>query len=90
MSTSFTLPQRPIPAPRCYWMVDDQLLAGAHPGAPNRGDHRRRIDALYDAGVRTIVNLQEPGDLAFGEPFRPYFDGFWRRARGEGDAVALH
>jgi hypothetical protein len=57
--SKFGHPLRPTPCNRTYWVVDGLLLAGAYPGNPVSDNHRYRIEALFDAGMRTFINLQE-------------------------------
>jgi hypothetical protein len=51
------------PLPDTYWVVEDLLLAGPHPGPFDEGVARERIGALLGAGVRMFVDLTEPGEL---------------------------
>ncbi|MCC9608059.1 dual specificity protein phosphatase family protein [Blastopirellula sp. JC732] len=58
-----------------YWVIPSRLLAGAYPGHPDPAEHRARIDALVDAGIRLFVNLMETGETnQKGQPFVPYDD----------------
>ncbi|MBP9111997.1 MAG: ADP-ribosylglycohydrolase family protein, partial [Polyangiaceae bacterium] len=81
----------PAPAPRTYWVIPGKLLAGAYPGAPTPKDHRARIEALWNAGVRTFVNLMEENETNnAGKPFAPYQDIVNELARASGeDATCL-
>jgi hypothetical protein len=45
------------PTTRTYWVVPERLLAGAYPGSPRPAEHRDRIESLWNAGVRTFINL---------------------------------
>ena len=72
-SNDFTYPNTTTPAGRTYWVVEGKLLAGAYPGQPDRAKHLARLQALYDAGIRTFVNLQEEGETNnAGIPFVRY------------------
>ncbi len=63
------------PAPRTYWVVEGKFLAGAYPGAPDPHNHRARIVALWNAGVRTFINLMESDETNnAGKPFASYED----------------
>jgi hypothetical protein len=61
-STAFNYPDNKTPAARTYWVVQGELLAGAYPGHSDRANHLARLHALYDAGMRTFINLQEEGE----------------------------
>lgn len=61
-SGEFTYPDTKTPANRTYWVVQGKLLAGAYPGQPELTKHLARLQSLYDAGMRTFVNLQEEGE----------------------------
>lgn len=54
--------------PDCYWVEPGRLLAGEFPGDFDRKVTRRQLGALLDAGVRTFVDLTEPGELIHYEP----------------------
>ena len=43
-----------------YWVVDDVLLAGAHPGPYDLATARERISRLLDAGVEVFIDLTDP------------------------------
>jgi len=61
-SGDFTYPDTPTPAGRTYWVVQDKLLAGAYPGRPTEAEHLAQLQSLFDAGMRTFINLQEEGE----------------------------
>jgi len=72
-SGEFTYPDAKTPAKRTYWVVQNKLLAGAYPGQPDPAKHLARLQALYDAGMRTFINLQEEGETNnAGQPFVRY------------------
>lgn len=63
------------PTSSSYWVVSGLLLAGAYPGASDPDEHRRTIQDLVDAGIRTFVNLMEENETnQQGVPFVPYQD----------------
>jgi len=63
------------PTSSSYWVVPGLLLAGACPGDPDADEHRAKVQALLDAGIRTFVNLMEEDETNYaGEPFVPYQD----------------
>ncbi len=78
---SFSLPKKAVPTERCYWVVDDLLLAGAYPGHANPKAHQDRIAKLWDAGMRTFINLMEEDELNKDDkPFVRYDDILRQRA----------
>jgi atypical dual specificity phosphatase len=56
---------QPRPIPNSYWATPS-LLACEYPWAPTPGGDSPKLDAVLRAGVRTFVDLTEPGEL------RPY------------------
>jgi protein-tyrosine phosphatase len=63
------------PTSSSYWVVPRLLLAGAYPGDPDPDEHRAKVRALLDAGIRMFVNLMEEDETNYaGEPFVPYQD----------------
>ena len=76
------------PFARSYWVVPGRLLAGAFPGAKDEADASRKLEALFDAGIRCIVTLMEPDerDLS-GAPFVDYAPMFERIAANSGAIV---
>ena len=67
------LTEHKVPFPRSYWVIPGQLLAGEYPGTENREDAHQKLDRLIDCGIRSIVNLMEPGEIDHsGHPFVEY------------------
>jgi protein tyrosine/serine phosphatase len=67
----------PAPQPRTYWIIEDLLLGGAYAGHPDPRDHQQRLEGLFKAGVRTIVNPMEVDEVnQTGKPFVRYEDLF--------------
>lgn len=58
------------------WWVQPNVLAGEYPGAPDPVRAADKVNLLLDAGVRTFVDLTEPGELV------PY-DGIISQAASE-------
>ena len=52
MTTSASLPY-----PGTYWVVSGSLLAGAYPGNGDPAEMDRRLNALLDAGIRSVIYL---------------------------------
>ena len=71
--TKFKLAGAPPPLSRTYWVLDEKLLAGAYAGQPDPTAHEARLSGLFNAGMRTIVNLMEEDETNNdGEAFVPY------------------
>ncbi|EMI40837.1 Dual specificity protein phosphatase [Rhodopirellula sp. SWK7] len=70
-------------------MLDGVLLAGAYPGRADPADHRQRTRSLFDAGMRTFINLQVENETNnSGVPFVRYDDELRRLADARGDQIA--
>ena len=88
-SPAFRLPSSSPPTVRCYWVVDGKFLAGAYPGSPDPDAHRKRIEELWDAGIRTFINLVEEDEKNLsGKPFTRYDDILRELANAAGESVA--
>ena len=78
------------PFDRTWWIEDDKLLGGRYPGTPSREEQARMLGALIDAGVRLIINLQEPLERGRGgRRFRDYEPILQRVAQNRGVAVEV-
>jgi len=55
-----------------YWVVPGRLKAGEHPGSSGPAELQANLSALLRAGVRTFVDLTEPGEEAYLGLRRPY------------------
>ena len=70
--------------------MQNKLLAGAYPGQPDQAKHLARLQALYDAGMRTFINLQEEGETNNArQPFVRY-DGDLREVATKQNDTILH
>lgn len=49
-----------------------QFLAGAYPGDADEQMAESKLQSLYNAGIRHVINLMQPTETAHGVPFRPY------------------
>jgi protein-tyrosine phosphatase len=60
------------PIEHCYWVVENQLLAGEYPRTQDARSSRRKIDALIRAGVTAFVDLtgDDEGLLPYHELIR--------------------
>ncbi len=80
---------QPPPLARTYWVLQGRFLAGAYAGQSEAQAHRVRLEGLFDAGVRTIVNLMEENETSnSGKPFVPYADDLNNIAAAAKDEVA--
>jgi protein tyrosine/serine phosphatase len=52
-----------VPFPNSYWVVPNQFLAGEHPGDANEEITRKRLSALLDVDIRTIVDLTDEDEI---------------------------
>jgi len=52
----------PLPFVDSYWVVPGKLMAGEYPGAYYPENSRKRIIALIRSGIRTVIDLTQPGD----------------------------
>ena len=53
-----------------YWVIKDQLLAGAYPGGSDEEITRQKIRALLNENISCIIDLTRPEDPYF--PFQSY------------------
>lgn len=69
------IPTLPTPLPRCYWVVEELFLAGAYAGHADPRGHVERVTGLWNAGMRTFINLIEEDEAnPQGVPFTRYDD----------------
>jgi len=52
----------PVPFTDTYWVVPGRLMAGEYPGVHYPDYSRKRVIALIRSGIRTIIDLTQPGD----------------------------
>lgn len=82
----------PVPLPGTFWVIPNELLAGAYPGASDREEMDRRLSNLLDVGIRSVINLvAEEEVLAHenGELFAPYEDRLERLGEERGALVEI-
>jgi hypothetical protein len=85
----YKIPQIDAPLERCYWVVEKLLLAGAYPGHPNSYAHAKRISGLWEAGMRTFINLMEESETNnAGQAFVRYDHVLRELAMKNSDRVA--
>ena len=88
--SKFVPPVSPTPCTRTYWVLDNVFLAGAYPGHSDPMEHHQQIKSLFDAGMRTFINLQEENEANnSGVPFVRY-DNELRRLADEQDELIAH
>jgi len=87
---SFQVPSIPTPQERCYWVVEELLLAGAYPGRLDRNEHTQKLTCLWEAGMRTFINLVEEDERnADGDSFVRY-DDLLREMAAKGKTRVSH
>lgn len=64
-----------------YWLVPGAILAGPFPGSDEEFAYKLRLRALYDAGIRAFINLQQEGEMAsssrkYDEDYSKIFSNF--------------
>jgi hypothetical protein len=80
-----------LPFPRTWWIDPGRIMGGRYPGTQDPRESRRMLAALLDAGVRTMVNLQELDEVGHGgAPFPDYRDVVEGLARERGVGVTFH
>lgn len=77
-----------LPFPQSYWVVPGKLLAGEYPGDLQAHLANQRISALFDCGIRHVINLMEAGEVnSQGLPFTPYIEQMRSYAAERGEQV---
>lgn len=51
-----------IPFERTYWIIPGKLLAGEYPASANLEESYRKLDGLYHAGIKAVINLTEENE----------------------------
>jgi hypothetical protein len=72
-----SLPARPID--ESYWVVPGCFLAGEYPGNWNPELTRRRLDAFFQAGFETFIDLTRQGERETYQPILMEQAGFFGR-----------
>ncbi|MFO7859852.1 MAG: dual specificity protein phosphatase family protein [Desulfosalsimonas sp.] len=76
---------RELPFRNAYWVEKNRLMAGEYPLSYTPEQSGKRLEALFSAGIRKIVDLTEPqeiGRLSLHHP--PYEEVVRRVARQKG------
>lgn len=75
----------PPPFDRSYWVEAGWLLAGYYPGAADKHEATRKLDALLKAGIRCVINLTEEDEHGHGgQQLRSYANLLKQRAAALG------
>lgn len=53
------------PFTRCYWLNPGRILAGELPTSPDPVKAVEKLQGLLDAGIRTIISLQEEHEMSY-------------------------
>jgi len=81
---------RPAPLGRSFWVIEDKLLAGFYPGDQDPKVAQAKIGKLFEAGIRTFVNLMEVGETNWDrKPFVSYEKTASEIAAAKGETVAF-
>lgn len=72
-----------LPIVESYWLEEERLLCGEHPGAYNPEEARRRMDAFLECGIRTFIDLTQPQEL-------PSYESLLREEMRIYDCMAVH
>lgn len=67
------------PLANAYWVYPQRLLAGEHPAGAGEQATRERLERLRAAGIRSIVDLTEPGEVAGYDDALPLGTEYWRK-----------
>jgi len=71
--STFPVPLADSPVTRSYWVIEDRFLAGAYPGTADAAGSRKRVEELWNAGMRTFINLVEEDETNLtGQAFHLY------------------
>lgn len=81
-----------LPLPRSYWVKPGELLAGISPEAPSETTTREQVRKLLEAGIRTIVDLMQPGEASQSGGFthRGYEHIWLTEARQLSEEASFH
>jgi protein-tyrosine phosphatase len=82
----------PKPFEGTYWILPGTLLAGSYPGGRDEADTARRMQALLDAGIHSVINLmpeEEVLEHAPGEHYLPYEDVLEQLGEDRGVVVEI-
>lgn len=79
------------PFARTWWIEPGKILGGCFPGTPSPEQTRTMLNALVEAGVRTIINLQQPDECGQGgKPFPDYQPMLKQVAEQHGVIITVH
>ncbi len=61
-----------LPTRNGYWVEQGQLLAGEYPRSIDDGPSRKKLRWFLQLGIRTFIDLTEPGEWTYQGPLKPY------------------
>lgn len=73
-----------------YWVIPGRLMAGVYPGAKTALDAEGKLQFLLARGVRTFLDLTEPGETTRFGALRPYEDDLRSAATACAAATVYH
>src|SRR5690242_12514337 len=79
------------PFPQTWWIDPGKILGGCYPGTLDNAESLARLQSLLSAGIRVIINLQEPNEIGRnGKSFPDYTSTVHSIATAQGTRVELH
>jgi hypothetical protein len=79
-----------LPFEKSWWIDRTGVIGGRYPGTTDPADSARDLARLLDAGVRLMINLQEPDERNYaGDPFADYEPVLKRLAAARGMSVEV-
>jgi hypothetical protein len=84
--------EKSVPFPGSYWVIPGELLAGGYPGDPDGDTMDGRLQALLDAGIRSVIDLMDEEEVLEhenGEFFAPYEDRLEELAEARGEIAEI-
>jgi hypothetical protein len=74
-----------------YWVLEGKLLASGYPGHWNLEEMENQLRAIADAGIQTVVNLQEEGEMnGYRKEFLPYKERLAELIGERGGRLGFH
>ncbi len=61
-----------LPSRNSYWVEQGKLLAGEYPRSIDDEPTRMRLRRFLQLGIRTFIDLTEPGEWTHRGPLKPY------------------
>jgi hypothetical protein len=80
-----------LPFPKSWWIDPGRIIGGCFPGTPEPEAMQAMLSRLLDVGVRTVINLQVPGERGNnGRPFPDYAPVLKQLAQQRGIEARAH